>query len=68
MAELAWPYGATALDAVGEDSGAEILVSEGGRRECRWGLVRAVFLEGRPGVLMSSPSEQLFGPRVVLRL
>jgi hypothetical protein len=30
MAELAWPYGATALDAVGEDSGAEILVSEGG--------------------------------------
>lgn len=30
--------------------------------------MRAVFLEGRPGVLMSSPSEQLFGPRVVLGL
>lgn len=30
MAELAWPDGATASNAVGEGSGAEMLVSEGG--------------------------------------
>jgi len=48
MAELAWPDGATPSIAVWEGSGAEMLVSEGGG-ECRSGLVRAVFLEGRPG-------------------
>lgn len=39
MAELAWPYGATALDAVGEDSGAEILVKRKGLAD-NWGKKR----------------------------